>query len=259
MSSYLTFSPLPFRAVIFCGTIRYAVSRTFPLGSIVLCAARTFLKRRLEDASAMNRFACAIQKYKFFSKKEAFRKYFDAIHNFAGKIRKMKIQTKKYQLDTQLYLRISLLNVNRKWWWAWLVPAAVFIVFALADMIWWGLGVAVTLIILYWLFWAVQFIGVTQHANSKLFFDKYFYIIDAKQILMMQTPEKGMPIAWDMIKSAKKENDAYLLEISIAQFLHMPFSIFKTEQDLRVMDMFLVRKNLLPAKEKESAEKKEKK
>ena len=169
----------------------------------------------------------------------------------------MKIQTKKYQLDTQLYLRISLLNVNRKWWWAWLVPAAVFIVFALADMIWWGLGVAVTLIILYWLFWAVQFIGVTQHANSKLFFDKYFYIIDAKQILMMQTPEKGMPIAWDMIKSAKKENDAYLLEISIAQFLHMPFSIFKTEQDLRVMDMFLVRKNLLPAKE--NAEKKEKK
>ena len=168
----------------------------------------------------------------------------------------MEIQTKKYQLDTQLYLRISLLNVNKKWWWAWFVPVGIFLLFAIADLLWWGLGVALTVTILYWIFWAVQFVGITQHAQSKMFFDKYFYVISAKQILMMQTKEKGMPIAWDMIKSVKKEKDAYILELSIAQFLYLPFSIFKTDQDLRVMDMFLVRKNLIPAKNTSEAKEK---
>ncbi len=168
----------------------------------------------------------------------------------------MEIQTKKYQLDTQLYLKISLLKVNKKWWWAWFVPVGIFGIFALASMYWWGLGVAVTVIILYWVFWLVQFVGITQHQQTKMFFDKYFYIINSKQILMMQTKEKGMPIAWEMVKSVQKESDAYILELSIAQFLYLPFSLFKTDQDLRVMDMFLVRKNLLPAKSDNAAEKK---
>jgi hypothetical protein len=168
----------------------------------------------------------------------------------------MEIQTKKYQLDTQLYLKISLLKVNKKWWWAWFVPVGIFGIFALASMYWWGLGVAVTVIILYWVFWLVQFVGITQHQQTKMFFDKYFYIINSKQILMMQTKEKGMPIAWEMVKSVQKESDAYILELSIAQFLYLPFSLFKTDQDLRVMDMFLVRKNLLPAKSDNTAEKK---
>lgn len=168
----------------------------------------------------------------------------------------MEIQTKKYQLDTQLYLKISLLKVNKKWWWAWFVPVGIFGIFALASMYWWGLGVAVTVIILYWVFWLVQFVGITQHQQTKMFFDKYFYIINSKQILMMQTKEKGMPIAWEMVKSVQKERDAYILELSIAQFLYLPFSLFKTDQDLRVMDMFLVRKNLLPAKSDNTAEKK---
>jgi hypothetical protein len=198
-------------------------------------------------------------KKKFYlhnEKKSASRHISITIHKFATKIGKMEIQTKKYQLDTQLYLKISLLKVNKKWWWAWFVPAAIFGIFAVAGMIWWGLGVAITVIILYWVFWLVQFVGITQHQQTKMFFDKYFYIINSKQILMMQTKEKGMPIAWEMVKSVQKESDAYILELSIAQFLYLPFSLFKTDQDLRVMDMFLVRKNLLPAKSDNTAEKK---
>lgn len=160
----------------------------------------------------------------------------------------MEIQTKKYQLDTQLYLKIALLAVNRKWWWAWFVPAGIFGIFAAFGLIWWGVGVSITTIILYWLFWLVQFVGVTQHAQSKMFFDKYYYVINSRQILMMQTKEKGMPISWDLVKSVSKDKDAYILQLSLAQFLHFPYAIFKTEKDLRVMDMFLSRKNLLPSK-----------
>jgi hypothetical protein len=47
VSSYLTFSPLPRQvvAVIFCGTFRFRIftSEPFPLGSALLCVARTFL------------------------------------------------------------------------------------------------------------------------------------------------------------------------------------------------------------------------
>jgi len=53
VSSYLTFSPLPQRivAVIFCGTCCHFVLRqnAFPLGSMVLCDARTFLYLLLDS------------------------------------------------------------------------------------------------------------------------------------------------------------------------------------------------------------------
>ena len=51
VSSYLTFSPLPRRsmAVVFCGTIcscNLPFYNPFPLGSMALCIARTFLSPR---------------------------------------------------------------------------------------------------------------------------------------------------------------------------------------------------------------------
>lgn len=44
----VTFSPLPRQsmAVYFCGTCCSRLSETFPLGSMMLCAARTFLPRK---------------------------------------------------------------------------------------------------------------------------------------------------------------------------------------------------------------------
>jgi hypothetical protein len=48
-----------------------------------------------------------------------------------------------------------------------------------------------------------------------------------------------------MIKTAKKTNDAYLLSLSKAQFIHLPFRIFNNPNDLKMMDAYLKRKNLL--------------
>ncbi len=64
-----------------------------------------------------------------------------------------------------------------------------------------------------------------------------------------------MQMKWDMIKEAYKEKDGFLLVLSKAQFLHWPFTIFNSENDLRRTESILRRKNLL----KTNVEKKRKK
>ncbi len=71
------------------------------------------------------------------------------------------------------------------------------------------------------------------------------YEIDGRQILMKISEKQGMPVNWEMIKTAKKTNDAYLLSLSKAQFIHLPFRIFNNPNDLKMMDAYLKRKNLL--------------
>jgi len=46
VGSYPTFSPLPRKAVIFCGTICWIVKSTFLLGSTLLFVVRTFLFKK---------------------------------------------------------------------------------------------------------------------------------------------------------------------------------------------------------------------
>jgi hypothetical protein len=97
----------------------------------------------------------------------------------------------------------------------------------------------------YLLFWAVQFAGVTQVEQNKMLFEKMSYEIDGRQILMKLNERQGMPVSWDMIKNAKKTKDHYLLALSKAQFIFLPYNIFVNPNDLKMMDAYLKRKNLL--------------
>jgi hypothetical protein len=101
-------------------------------------------------------------------------------------------------------------------------------------------------IILYLLFWAIQFTGVTQLEQNKVLFQKLLYEIDGRQILMKMNSKEGMQMKWEMIKKAYKEKDHFLLVISKAQFIHLPFSIFNSENDLKFTESLLRRKNLIP-------------
>jgi hypothetical protein len=157
----------------------------------------------------------------------------------------MVIKTKKYQLDTGLYIKKSMLNIAKEWWWAWLIPIAIFAIFFTFGLWGWGLGVSITLLVLYVLFWLAQFTAITQHENSKMLFDKYAYEITSKQILMKINARKGMPINWSQIKKAQKSNDAFTLSISRAQLIYLPFDIFKSTTEIRFLESILKRKNLL--------------
>ncbi|REG84056.1 YcxB family protein [Algoriphagus antarcticus] len=156
----------------------------------------------------------------------------------------MIVKTKKYQLPTGTYIKMALINVLKEQWWV--IPIALVIMcgyFWIAS-IWWIIGGLIAYA-LYVLFWAIQFTGVTQMEQNKVIFDKMAYEIDSRQILMKINTKQGMPIQWNMIKNAEKRKDAYVLYMSKAQFIHLPFRIFNSENERKFMETILKRKELI--------------
>jgi hypothetical protein len=90
----------------------------------------------------------------------------------------------------------------------------------------------------YILFWLIQFTGITQLAQYKQLFDKYRYEIDSRQIFMKISEKEGGMLKWDMILSAYKDKQAYILEMGKYQFLYLPFSIF-SDNDRKLMDKIM--------------------
>lgn len=158
----------------------------------------------------------------------------------------MIIKTKKYKLETSTYIKMAMMALLRKQWWFIIGPIAVACL-AFIWPSWWFISGAVLIVVLYLLFWAVQFTGVTQLEQNKLMFEKLSYEIDGRQILMKLNERQGMPLSWDMIKSAVKDKEAYILFLSKAQFIHLPFRIFNHPNDIKLLESLLRRKNLLPA------------
>jgi len=157
----------------------------------------------------------------------------------------MVIKTKKYQLDQNTYLKIAMTNILKQWLWIWAIPPAVWAIFWVTDLFWWGFGLALFLIVGYLLFWVVQFVGVSQHERAKALFDRYSYEIDSRQIMLKVNAKQGMPMKWNMVQYAKKTSDSYILSMSRAEFLVLPYEIFRKENDLKLMDNLLKRKNLI--------------
>jgi hypothetical protein len=188
----------------------------------------------------------------------------------------MTIKTKKYALDQKTYISLAFRRwVRDNWMWGG-IPLLLILINAILNLTgvypnFWIYIVVVLLTVLYVLFWAVQFTGVSQSEQSKPMFDKYMYEIDSRHILMKLNTKEGGMIKWDMIKGALKDKDAYVLDLGVsndaqtlalaklnpfmrfvarqmgkAQFLYLPYSIFNSEADQRFMDMLLKRKNLLP-------------
>ena len=85
----------------------------------------------------------------------------------------------------------------------------------------------------------------TQMEQSKILFEKLSYEINSKHILIMLNAREGMPIAWNQIKKVKKGKDHFLFIISKGQFIHLPYKIFKSDNEIKFVDTILKRKNFL--------------
>ena len=81
--------------------------------------------------------------------------------------------------------------------------------------------------------------------QNKTIFEKLAYEIDSRQILMKINTRQGMPIQWNMIKKVELKKDAYVLYLSKAQFIHLPFRIFNSENERKFMETILKRKELI--------------
>ncbi|MDN4166772.1 YcxB family protein [Cytophagales bacterium LB-30] len=156
----------------------------------------------------------------------------------------MIVKTKKYKLENKTYIKLSLLNILKEQWWVGLIYLALN-AGALIWPSWWWFGGATTALVLYVLFWVIQFVGVTQLEQNKMLFEKLSYEIDSRQVLIKLNSKQGMPINWDMIKKVNMTKDAFMLVMSKAQFIHLPFKIFATDNEKKFVETILRRKNYI--------------
>lgn len=183
----------------------------------------------------------------------------------------LAIRTKKHQLDSNMYTRVAMGHVWRKEWWYALIPFAIGVLPAAIWPSWWWLAAGLLLALLYVLLRSSQITAVTQVEQTKPLFERMSYVIDQRQIGLMQNEKegRGMGVNWEMIGTVKREPDGYVLwfrtqdvpaEITgwrawIARtfetpmFLHIPFKIFNSPNDQKLFESLLRRKNLLPATE----------
>lgn len=158
----------------------------------------------------------------------------------------MIVKTKKYQFPKKTYVKIALLNMLKQQWWYIGAPLLVgAIAFILPDYKWWFISLAILIAVGYVLFWAIQFAGVTQLEQNKIMFDKLSYEIDSRQVLIKLNVKQGSPLQWNMIKSASKRKDHFLLVVSKAQFIYLPFKIFNSENDIKFIETILRRKEYI--------------
>ncbi|MCS6820870.1 MAG: hypothetical protein NZ551_03285 [Microscillaceae bacterium] len=160
-------------------------------------------------------------------------------------------KTKKHQLDTKYYIKVAFRRTMKRKWW---IGAAIFFGIILFNLLLnlvypniWIYFLAPIFAGFFFLFWYAQFVGATQLKQNQVMFNKYMYEIDNRYILLKINNKEAMQIKWDMIKSAEKTADAFHLWISNVQFIHLPFNIFNTSNDVKFVESILRKRNLLPA------------
>ncbi|MCK5664121.1 MAG: hypothetical protein KAI17_11575, partial [Thiotrichaceae bacterium] len=105
----------------------------------------------------------------------------------------MIVKTKKYKLETGTYIKEAMVNVLIKQWWVSLIVVALCSGYLIIPNVWWFWGTAIA-VILYLLFWVIQFTGVTQLEQSKILFERLSYEISSQQVLIKLSSKQGMPI-----------------------------------------------------------------
>ncbi|GAB2542834.1 YcxB family protein [Rufibacter soli] len=178
----------------------------------------------------------------------------------------LAIRTKKNQVDKNDYAKIALLQVWKKEWWRALIPLVLFSLPAAFAFSWWWVAGAVLVTVLYVLVRSAQVMGVTQMEQSSVLFERVNYEIDQRQILIKRNDREGMALQWDMIERVTQNKDSYFLYLkgpsadqlpggfkgwlaknfNVPVFLHLPFRIFNSPNDLKLMDSLLRRKNFIP-------------
>lgn len=156
----------------------------------------------------------------------------------------MIVKTKKYKLESGTYIKLALKNVLMQQWWVFLIAVAICAGYLLIPNMWWFIGTGIALV-LYLLFWLIQFAGVTQMDQTKMLFEKLSYEINSQQVLIKLNTKQGMPLKWDQIKRASVGKNAISLVVNKAQIIHLPFKIFNSDNERKFVESILKRKGLI--------------
>ena len=153
----------------------------------------------------------------------------------------MIVRTKKFQMEKGQYIRKGFYNLLLEQWWVILIYLLVCSMNFYIPSIWWIVGSS-TALILYVLFWLIQFFGVTQVEQSSYMFERLSYEISSNQIMMKINNKQGMPIKWDTVKKVKIQKDCFLFKLNIVQFIIFPYKVFNNENEIRFIKSILNRK-----------------
>ncbi|MFM2428470.1 MAG: hypothetical protein RL012_354 [Bacteroidota bacterium] len=156
----------------------------------------------------------------------------------------MIAKTRKYKLTANTYMQLGLRNIVREQWWVFLIALAIVSGTFFVKTIWFVLGASLGLL-LYFSFWLIQFYGITYLEQNKLLFERLSYEISSQQIMIQLTSKQGMPIAWEQVKRAAQGKDYFLLVISKAHLIHLPYKIFNSKHEIKFVETILKRKALI--------------
>ena len=155
----------------------------------------------------------------------------------------MIIKTKKTRLTPSKYIRIALLNILRQQWWIILptvaLSAGIYYMEYKKSAI-----IPPVLLLLYMLFWFVQFYSLTQMEENKLLFGRLFYEINRERIIIFLDSKRGMPIDWKHITSVRIGKNYFMFMLSKVQFIYIPHGAFQNEQQVKLVCTLLKNKKL---------------
>ena len=156
----------------------------------------------------------------------------------------MIAKTKKYKLTTNTYIQLGLKNIVMEQWWVFLIALTIVSMTFFIKTIWFVLGASMGLLF-YFLFWLIQFYGVTYLEQNQLLFERLRYEISSQQIMMQLNSKQGMPIAWGQIKRAIRGKDYFLLVVSKTHLIYLPYKIFNSNHEIKFVETILKRKTLI--------------
>ena len=156
----------------------------------------------------------------------------------------MIVKTKRYKLATKKYIGLALASVLKQQWWVFVIYVAICLGYLWIPNAWWIIGASIALM-LYFLFWLIQFAGVTQLEQGKFLFEKLAYEITSHQIMIKLNAKQGMPMKWEQIKRVKAGKNSFVLFVSKAQLIYLPHRIFNNENEIRFFETVLKRKGYI--------------
>ena len=156
----------------------------------------------------------------------------------------MIVKTKNYRLEKKDYIRLAMRNILKQQWWVGLIVIAICLGYVWIPNMWWFIGALIGTA-LYFLFWWIQFYGVTQLEQGKMLFERLSYEITSQQVLIKLSAREGMPMKWDQIKKASVGKDHFLLTVNKAQLIHLPFKIFNSENERKFVTSILRTKGFI--------------
>ena len=157
----------------------------------------------------------------------------------------MIVKSRRYQISIVKYIAINLLERLKKHL-IWLLPISAVIIsipIIYNDSLLVCIIVGILLLIFYILFWVTQFFAFSQLEENKFFFQKIYYEISDKRILIHTSTKKTFAILWPRVKKVRKTKSAYIIICDVAFILYIPFKIIRNSNDRLLLRNILKNKN----------------